>query len=166
MQCAFCHRPNADEARFCRHCGRPLTAQHAALHSAVLDEQFDIGTISRLRQEKLELSREMNAMLRETVGRQLSPTETERWNALHAQWLRVSTELTARMQYLQTRQEEDRRQRERRTTQRRKHYPALEVDDRRSGGDRRTQERRSGSDRRTPYRDVPPPHHIPPEEGG
>ena len=164
MQCGFCHRPNADDARFCHHCGRPLVPQQAALHPAVLDEQFDIGAITRLREEKLALSREMNALLGDTAGRQLTPEETTRWSDVHAKWLRVSTELTARMQYLQARQEEDRRQRERRRTQRRKHHPALDIDERRSGGDRRTGERRSGSDRRTPHRDVPPASELPPQD--
>jgi hypothetical protein len=142
-----------------------LVSQHAALHSAVLDEQFDIGAITRLRREKQELSREMNTLLQETVGRRFTAAETERWDLLHEHWLRISTELTARMEYLQGRQEEDRRQRERRRTQRRKQYRAVDVDDRRSDSDRRRREQRSGLDRRSPYRDVPPASQPPDDEG-
>ncbi len=73
------------------------------------------------------------------------------------------------MNYLEARQESDRRQAERRQQERRKEYHAIDFGDRRSAADRRERDRRSGLDRRNPYTDPdsgPGPVHTPVPDGG
>lgn len=162
MQCESCSATNPDDARFCAACGTPLVSHHARLHPAILADDFDVAAVSRLRSERDDLSRRMSALLEAASGRRLTTAEDGEWRALHDRWLRVSQELTARTGYLEARREEDRRRRDRREAQRRKQHPAIPIEERRSGTDRRVAERRSGSDRRPPF---PEFLHREPESG-
>jgi len=155
MTCSYCQQENDADARFCKRCGRPQLSHEVSVQPAVLEEAFDVGALTRLREEKRAVSQQLNAMLVRASGRPFTAEEERAWHALHARWKAAADELTARMDYLAAREAGDRRQRERRAEQRRKQYFAIEIDERR-GDDRRRRERRGDGDRRTPYPESPP----------
>jgi hypothetical protein len=156
-KCPFCGVPNEPDAHFCEQCGRKLASQRVSAQKAILEDDFDLSTIDRLRAEKQRLSRELTAMLELATDRDLTASERRSWTAVRKAWQDVTAELTARLQYLSARQEQDRRQGgERRTSDRRKEQVAIEIPQRRSGMSKRQGERRSGRDRRDPYRDTEP----------
>jgi hypothetical protein len=155
MICGFCRKENDAEARFCRHCGHPCVVQDVAVQPAVLEGAFDVGTVTRLRDEKQRLSRQLNTMLVRAEGRAFTQDEERTWHEVYGEWRSVSDELTARVDYLSAREDRDRRQGERRQVQRRKQYYALDIGERRAGEDRREQDRRSGPDRRHPFPKTP-----------
>ena len=126
------------------------------MHRAVLGEAFDVTALTRLREEKGSVSQQLNAMLVRAEGRRFTAEEERAWHELYGRWKALADELAARMDYLATREARDRRQGERRAELRRKHYFAIEMDERRSGDDRRQRERRAERDRRTPFPESPP----------
>jgi len=155
--CPFCGAQISRSARFCQICGRQLVDQRASAQKAILEEDFDVSTVSRLRKERSRLTKQLNAMLDIAADRELSDEENRTWNALREEFNKVSDELTARLQHLSARQERDRRKHaERRSGDRRKEQSAISFDDRRSGIERRLGERRSGRDRRDPFEDLEP----------
>jgi hypothetical protein len=155
MICRHCQQENDGDARFCKRCGRPQLSHDVSLQPAVLEEAFDVTALTRLREEKHQLSQQLNAMLTRAEGRAFTADEERAWHELYDRWKTVADELTARMDYLSSREERDRRQRERREAQRRKHYFAIDVDERRDGADRRQRERRGDRHRRTSFPETP-----------
>lgn len=152
-QCPFCGEPARRDARFCQNCGRQLVSQRVSAQKAVLTEDFDVGAVQRLREERSQLSKALNELLAIAAERDLTPDERGRWNELRGKYTKVATELSARLQHLSARQDRDRRQSEQRQSDRRQEQAAITFDDRRSGIERRIGERRSGEDRRDPFAD-------------
>lgn len=154
--CPFCGAQISRTAQFCQICGRQLAGQRASAQKAILDEDFDVSAVARLRQEKTRLSKQLNVMLDIAADRELNEDENQEWSSLRADYKKISDELTARLQHLSERQDRDRRKRDRRSAERRKEQSAISLDDRRSGIERRIGERRSGRDRREPFEDLEP----------
>lgn len=146
-----------------------MVTENVSVQQAILSGEFDTGALARLRKEKRQLAERLNTLLEGALGRVLTDDERRSWEVLYTEWKTITDELTARMNYLEVRQESDRRQAERRQAERRKEYHALDFGDRRSGRDRRVDERRSGVDRRNPFTDPdsgPGPTHTPLPDGG
>ena len=156
IHCHHCQEENEPGARFCKRCGRPQLSADVSVNPAVLGETFDVAALTRLREEKHSISQQLSAMLVRAEGRRFTADEERAWHGLYGRWKAVADELAARMDYLAAREARDRRQRERRAEQRRKHYFAIEIDERRTGDDRRQGERRADRDRRTPFPESPP----------
>jgi hypothetical protein len=155
--CPFCGAQISRSAKFCQVCGRRVAGQRASSQKAILNEDFDVSAVTRLRKEKSRLSQQLNGMLDIAADRELSSEEHQAWNALRAEFHKVSDELTARLQHLSARQERDRRKHaNRRSSDRRREQHAITFDERRSGIERRIGERRSGRDRREPFDEVGP----------
>jgi len=154
--CPFCGAQISRTAKFCQICGRQITGQRASAQKAILEEDFDVTAVTRLRKEKSRLSKQLNSMLDIAADRELSDEENRTWNDLRDEFSKVSDELTARIQHLSERKDRDRRRDDRRSADRRKEQSAISFDERRAGIERRIGERRSGRDRREPFDDVEP----------
>lgn len=169
LPCPYCQQPLGSQSRFCEHCGKPVVTDDASVQEAISTGSFDTGALARLRKEKKQLAQQLNTLLEGALGRVLTEDERRSWEVLYTDWKEITDELTARMNYLEARQETDRREAERRQQERRKQYQALDFPDRRTRDDRRERERRSGQDRRNPYADPdsgPGPTHTPVPNGG
>jgi DNA repair exonuclease SbcCD ATPase subunit len=149
MQCYSCQAVIDDDARFCPHCGQPLP-QHARQHEAVLSGEVDVKEITELREEKRRVTGELKEMMDRASRRDLTEHERRVWTALRERWEEVSSQITARMEYVSARRELDRRIGDRRTSDRRIVFPAIRIPDRRASEGRRKTERRQGADRRDP----------------
>jgi len=150
--CPFCGAPGAPPAQYCHQCGRSLTS--------VRDDtggDIDFAALERLRHERVRLSRELASLREISAERTLTSAERRSWNHLLAAWQEISADLTARLDVVAPRHEEDRRHEERRTKDRRREESAADGDERRSGMQRRMRQRRKGRDRRKPFPDEDQP---------
>lgn len=156
MTCRHCDAPLAGDERFCPQCGHPLPTRRVSQNPAVVSGDVDVTLVAELQEEKRKLDLRLRELLDLADIRQLSVSERDEWTKTHRLWQRITAALTRQMQYLEAREEYERRGGERRTEDRRKQQLAIDIPDRRSGVDRRLRDRRSGADRRTPYPPAPP----------
>ena len=147
--CPFCGTPPSPPAQFCQHCGRaqPVLDPETA-------ERIDHATLDRLRGERARLSRELTSLRAIEVDRQLTSAERRSWDHLLSAWKDITAELTAMLDAVAPRQEDDRRSGERRQPrERRGDDDSPAGQERRSGLQRRMRHRRKGGDRRKPFAD-------------
>ena len=157
MHCLACQAPITPDDRFCPQCGQPLPSvdpEKVFERAAVTHGALDVEELTRLRAEEERLSADLREIMRRGAGRDLTPHERKIWDTVHAQWSSVSSDITARMQHVAARRAHDRRSKQQRQSERRKQHVAIEIPERRTGGDRRTTERRR-TDRRAPFRERP-----------
>jgi hypothetical protein len=150
-KCPFCGAEAGPDSRFCQDCGRELAKERVSSQKAVLDDDFNVAVLDRLREEKNRLSRQLNSMLDVASDRELSRQEKKHWKMLRKEHHKISEDLAGRLQYLSQRQRADRRKDERRTDDRRTEQVASDSGERRSGMERRQGDRRASRDRRNPF---------------
>lgn len=150
-RCPYCGTCTTPPAQFCHECGRSLVGLEAGA-----DDAFDYAALDRLRAERARLSRELTALRRLSLERQLTSAERRSWDHLLAAWKSVTAELLSALDAVSPRGLHDRRAGERRRSDRRVDDAGAEGRERRSGMQRRMRERRKGRDRREPFADEEP----------